>query len=72
MTRRALISAREAAARAECNVSYIRAEIAAGRLRATKPGTEWVIDEADFAAWLRNPRRGTRSAKRGGTGNEEG
>jgi excisionase family DNA binding protein len=66
-----MISVKEAARRAGVNVSYIRAEIAAGRLRAEKPGTEWIISERAFAAWLRNPRRGTRSARRG-TGNEEG
>lgn len=67
-----LLSVRDAAARAGVTERYVRADIAAGRLAATKVGRDWLIEPRAFSAWLRNPRRGTRSAKRGGTGNEEG
>ena len=72
MTRPAQLSVRAAATRAGVSGAYIRAEIAAGRLVATKPGTEWLIEQRDFAAWLANPRRGTRTGRgTDGTGNED-
>lgn len=66
MTRFAYLTVREAAQRAGVSGAYVRAEIAAGRLAAIRPagGTYWIISERAFETWLRNPRRGTRSAKR--------
>lgn len=55
------ISVTEAANETTFNRSYIKAEIAAGRLPATKVGHYWTIDRADFDAWLSNPRRGSRA-----------
>jgi excisionase family DNA binding protein len=63
MTRRAYLTVRDGAARAGCDPSYLRHEIAAGRLVATKVGRDWLIEQRDFAAWLANPRRGTRSGR---------
>lgn len=50
----------QAAALADCNVSYIRAEIDAGRLSAEKIGNQWVITREAFDVWMQNPRRGSR------------
>ena len=68
---RQFLSISDAAQRAGVNVSYVRAEIKAGRLQAEKPGTEWLIRGVDFAAWLANPRRGTRSGRADGARSEE-
>lgn len=57
----ALLTVTQAAERAAVTVRYIRAEIAAARLPAHKLGAQWVIAAADFAAWMANPRRGSRS-----------
>lgn len=58
------ISVTEAAARSGLTRTYIKAEIVAGRLPATKNATGgYEIAETDFAAWMANPRRGQRSTK---------
>lgn len=51
----------QAATRASCNVSYIRAEIKMGRLVAQKIGNQWAITEDEFQRWLSKPGRGNRS-----------
>lgn len=54
-----LLTVTQAAALADCNVSYIRAEIDAGRLPAEKIGNQWVITREAFDTWIQNPRRGS-------------
>lgn len=42
------------------NRSYIKAEIAAGRLKAQKIGNSYVITKTDFEVWRNSPKRGSR------------
>lgn len=56
----------QAATLAACNVAYIRAEIAAGRLPAEKVGSQWIIARVDFDAWMANPKRGSRQVPQRG------
>ena len=56
----ALLTVTQAATAAACTDRYIRAEIAAGRLPASKLGAQWVIAREAFTAWMANPRRGSR------------
>ena len=55
-----LLTVTQAATLAACNVSYIRAEIAAGRLPAKKIGSQWVITRENFDQWMKKPGRGSR------------
>jgi hypothetical protein len=64
----AMLSVTEAAERAgyygetlPTGRAYIKAEIGAKRLAATKQGKQWSIREDDLLEWLANPRRGSRS-----------
>lgn len=56
-----LLSVTDVAARAHVSRRYVLAEITAGRLQAQKVGRQYVILFTDFAAWMDNPRRGSRS-----------
>lgn len=58
------VSVKQAADEAGVSVSYVGAEIRAGRLPATKIGrAAWAIRGDDLRAWLANPRRGSRSKR---------
>lgn len=58
------LSTGDAAERARVDVSYIKAEIKAGRLYAQKIGngrtSGYAIHPDDFRKWMANPRRGSR------------
>jgi len=56
-----LITVTQAADRSGFNRAYIGAEIRRGNLKATKVGSQYNIEEADFLAWMQKPRRGSRS-----------
>lgn len=56
-----LLSVTQVAEKAGVLRAYVKAEIVAGRLPAAKIGNQYVIKEADFQAWMSNPRRGSRS-----------
>lgn len=64
MTSNNLLTVTQAATLAACNRSYIKAEIAAGRLPASKIGSQWIIAAADFEAWMANPKRGSHQPAR--------
>jgi excisionase family DNA binding protein len=61
----AQLTVTQAATRAACTRKYILNEIRDQRLPATPVGNPkrpsmWLINEADFQAWLDNPLRGSR------------
>jgi excisionase family DNA binding protein len=57
-------STTEASEYADVTIRYIRAEIEAGRLVARRVGKVWIINRDDLEAWMKNPKRGSRSKKR--------
>jgi excisionase family DNA binding protein len=52
-----LLTVTEAANILGLNVSRVRVFIAEGRLRAIKPGNEWLIERAELARFREIPRR---------------
>jgi hypothetical protein len=57
-----LLSTNDIAQGMNFDVSYVRAEVAAKRLKTLRfEGRDHVIHPSDFAEWARNPRRGTRT-----------
>jgi excisionase family DNA binding protein len=46
-----VLTAREAARRLGCSVQYVRRLLRSGRLRGSKVGRDWVVEEADVTRW---------------------
>lgn len=59
-----LITVTQAAEQSGFSARSIRAAIAADTLRATLYGKTWLIDPADFAAWLADEQAHTRGRRR--------
>ena len=57
-------TATQLAEEAGVSARYVRADIKAGILKATRPGHEWLIMTEDARQWLANPKRGSRAKKR--------
>lgn len=51
-------SVTEAARHASVSAAFIRMEILAGNLPASKIGSQWVITRRALVAWMADPRRG--------------
>lgn len=45
------------------DISYIKAELKAKRLRGMKVGNSYAVYPDDFREWFNNPKRGSRSKK---------
>jgi excisionase family DNA binding protein len=46
-----VLTAREAARRLGCSVQYVRRLLRSGRLRGSKVGRDWVVEEDEVARW---------------------
>ena len=49
---------------ARVTVKAIQAACQRGRLKAAKPGRDWIIDRQDFDAWMSSPRKVGRPTKK--------
>lgn len=66
----ALMTLRDAAKQLGITADTLRAQIRRGRLRAIKPGRDWLVETVEVARYKRNslgrlgrPRRGTRTSE---------
>jgi len=55
------LSVGEIAGRTSFNRSFVKAEILRGNLPARKIGNQYAVNILDYEAWMKNPRRGSRS-----------
>lgn len=61
----AMLSVAEIVERTSFDRSYIQAELKAKRLKGVKVGNSYAVYPDDFRKWLNNPKRGSRTKKRG-------
>lgn len=56
-----MLGTAEIAERTGFDISYIKAELKAKRLKGMKVGNSYAVYPDDFREWLNNPKRGSRS-----------